>query len=376
MTILPQSDAPQCAPHGRWLGALRGSWPLAACRLIEAREPAVVRVLVAAVRGSSPREPGACMLVSRAGIQGTIGGGNLEWQAMQTAQSLLLATTQPGAVAMRRLVLGRELGQCCGGVVQLWLERFTPLDLPLLRRAAALVSAGGCAAIISELSGEGRVRRRLQSGPTSYAPPQLAEDSGKTLLIETLTAGHTVLWLYGAGHVGQALIRVLAELPFEVSWIDSRPELLPAGLPDNVHPLCAQSPLTTVALAPVAARFLVMTHDHALDYALCRAILERGAPAWLGLIGSKSKGARFRSRLARDGLTPEAVRRLICPIGVEGVESKWPAAIAVGVAAQLLRTPELSPAVDSRQLSARAPPPDPAETCPPGGCAACASPAP
>jgi len=161
-----------------------------------------------------------------------------------------------------------------------------------------------------------------------------------------------------------------------VSWIDSRPELLPAGLPDNVHPLCAQSPLTTVALAPVAARFLVMTHDHALDYALCRAILERGAPAWLGLIGSKSKGARFRSRLARDGLTPEAVRRLICPIGVEGVESKWPAAIAVGVAAQLLRTPELSPAVDSRQLSARAPPPDPAETCPPGGCAACASPAP
>jgi len=375
MTMLPKSDAPESAPRGRWLGALRGSWPLAACRLLEGREPAVVRVLIAAVRGSSPREPGACMLVSRAGIQGTIGGGNLEWQAMQAAQALLLATTQTSSVALRRLVLGRELGQCCGGVVQLWLERFTPLDLPLLRRAAALASAGGCAAIISELWNEGRVRRRLETGPASY-PLQLAEDSEKTILIETLTAGHALLWLYGAGHVGQALIRVLAELPFEVTWIDSRPELLPAGLPDNVHPLCAQAPLTTVPLAPAAARFLVMTHDHALDYALCRAILERGDPAWLGLIGSMSKGARFRSRLARDGLTPETIRRLICPIGVEGVESKWPAAIAVGVAAQLLRTPELSPAVDSGRLTARAPPPEAAEICPPGGCAACTSPAP
>jgi xanthine dehydrogenase accessory factor len=376
MTLLPKSDAPERAPHGRWLAALRGSWPLAVCRLLEGHEPAVVRVLVAAVRGSSPREPGACMLVSRAGIQGTIGGGNLEWQAMQAAQSLLLATTQPSAAVLRRLVLGRELGQCCGGVVQLWLERFTPLDLPLLRRAAALASAGGWAAITSELSGQGRVRRRLETGPASRPPLQLTEGGEKTILIETLAAGHAVLWLYGAGHVGQALIRVIAELPFEVTWIDSRPELLPAGLPDNIHPLCAQAPLTTVPRAPAATRFLVMTHDHALDYALCRAILERGDLAWLGLIGSKSKGARFRSRLARDGLTPEAIRRLICPIGLEGIQSKWPAAIAVGVAAQLLRGSGLSGAADSRELTAGAPPPDPAEICPPGGCAACTSPTP
>jgi xanthine dehydrogenase accessory factor len=377
MTMLPRRDAPDTATHGRWLGALRGSWPLAVCRLLEGREPAVVRVLVAGVRGSSPREPGACMLVSRAGIHGTIGGGNLEWQAMQAAQSLLSATTQTSSVALRRLVLGRELGQCCGGVVQLWLERFTPLDLPLLRRAAALAAAGGCAAIISELSGQGIVRRRLETGSAMGDPPiQLAADGEKTTLIETVAARHTVLWLYGAGHVGQALIRVLAELPFEVTWIDSRPELLPEGLADNVHPLCPRAPVNTVPLAPAAARFLVMTHDHALDYALCRAILERGDFAWLGLIGSKSKGARFRSRLARDGLTPEAIRRLVCPIGVEGVVSKWPAAIAVGVAAQLLRSPELSPGASSRELAARSTPPDPAEFCPPGGCAACTSPAP
>jgi xanthine dehydrogenase accessory factor len=377
MTMLPRSDAPDRARHGRWLGALRGSWPLAVCRLLERREPAVVRVLVAGVRGSSPREPGACMLVSRAGIHGTIGGGNLEWQAMQAAQSLLCATTHTSSVALRRLVLGRELGQCCGGVVQLWLERFTPLDLPLLRRAAALASAGGCTAIISELSGEGIVRRRLETGSAGGHPlMQLAANGEKTILIETLAAAHAVLWLYGAGHVGQALIRVLAELPFEVTWIDSRAELLPEGLADNVHPLCRQAPVNTVPLAPAAARFLVMTHDHALDYALCRAILERGDFAWLGLIGSKSKGARFRSRLARDGLTPEAIGRLVCPIGVEGIDSKWPAAIAVGVAAQLLRSPELSPGASSRALPARSTPPDPAEICPPGGCAACTSPAP
>ena len=377
MTMLPRSDAPDRATHGRWLGALRGSWPLAVCRLLERREPAVVRVLVAGVRGSSPREPGACMLVSRAGIHGTIGGGNLEWQAMQAAQSLLLSTTQTSSVALRRLVLGRELGQCCGGVVQLWLERFTPLDLPLLRRAATLAAAGGCAAIISELSGQGIVRRRLEAGSARGHPPlQLAADGETTILIETVAAGHAVLWLYGAGHVGQALIRVLAELPFEVTWIDSRPELLPEGLADNVHPLCLQAPVNTVPLAPAGARFLVMTHDHALDYALCRAILERGDFAWLGLIGSKSKGARFRSRLARDGLTPEAIGRLVCPIGVEGIDSKWPAAIAVGVAAQLLRSPELSPGASSRALPARSTPPDPAEICPPGGCAACTSPAP
>jgi xanthine dehydrogenase accessory factor len=376
MTMLRRSDAPEWVPHGRWLEALHGSWPLAVCRLLEAHEPAVVRVLIAGVRGSSPREAGACMLVSRAGIHGTIGGGNLEWQATQAAQSLLLATA-PNAAALRRLVLGHELGQCCGGVVQLWLERFTPLDLPLLRRAAGLVSAGTRATIISELSGESRVRRRLEAAPARGQPPvQLAAHDEQTLLIETLATSHTVLWLYGAGHVGQALIRVLAELPFEVTWIDSRAELLPAGLPDNVHPLCAQAPVDTVPLAPAAARFLVMTHDHALDYALCRAILARGDPAWLGLIGSKSKGARFRSRLARDGLAPEAIRRLTCPIGVEGVESKWPAAIAVGVAAQLLRSAEPSGAAPSREDATRSTPLEPGGVCAPGGCAACTAPAP
>jgi xanthine dehydrogenase accessory factor len=362
-------------PRGRWLGALRGSWPLAVCRLLEARESPVVRVLVAEVRGSSPREPGACMLVSRSGSHGTIGGGNLEWQAMQAAESLRLAATETAPVTLRRLVLGRELGQCCGGVVQLWLERFTHLDLPLLRRAAGAISGGGCAAIVTEFSSEGTVRRRLELRSARCAPHlEFAAGSENAILVESLAAEPASLWLYGAGHVGQALIRILAELPFDVTWVDSRAELLPEPLPDNVHPLCPQAPASTVELAPAAARFLVMTHDHALDYSLCRRILERGDFTWLGLIGSKSKGARFRSRLARDGLTPAAIRRLVCPIGMEGVGSKWPAAIAVAVAAQLLQGLESSLGASHGRLGVCGTPLDIAETCPPAGCAACTSP--
>jgi len=373
-------------PKGHWLRALRDNWPRAVCRLLEGREPAVVRVLIAQVRGSAPREPGACMLVSHSGVDGTIGGGNLEWQAMRTAQSLLVAGTGP-SVRLHRLVLGRELGQCCGGVVQLWLERFTPADLPQLR---GIVRAGcdrTSAALVTELSAQGVVHRLLEHGSDEWRSAHLqlrgttlqalepgvqprlqfsASSEENAILLEPLASDAAALWLYGAGHVGQALIRILAELPFEVTWIDPRAELLPDPLPDNVHPLCSPTPTNTVHLAPAGARFLVMTHDHALDYALCRRILERSDFAWLGLIGSKSKGARFRSRLARDGAAPEAIARLVCPIGVGAVASKWPASIAVGVAAQLLQGLEAS--VGVRPLDAGG--------CPSPDCAACSSPLP
>jgi xanthine dehydrogenase accessory factor len=164
--------------------------------------------------------------------------------------------------------------------------------------------------------------------------------------------------LYGAGHVAQALIRVVAELPFEVTWIDSRAELLPTPLPDNVHPLCVRAPANTINSAPAGARFLVMTHDHGLDYALCRKILERNEFAWLGLIGSKSKGARFRSRLARDGIPAERIARLVSPIGIEGVNNKWPAAIAVAVAAQLLQGVESPAGVTPQGLDTACTSPD------------------
>jgi xanthine dehydrogenase accessory factor len=363
-------------PRGRWLRALRDNWPVAVCRLLEGREPAVVRVLIAQVRGSAPREPGACMLVSHSGVDGTIGGGNLEWQAIQTAQSLLVAGTAP-AVRLRRLVLGRELGQCCGGVVQLWLERFTPADLPRLRRVVRAGCERTSAALVTELSAHGVVRTLQALEPGVQPRLQFSASSDENaILLEPLASDAAALWLYGAGHVGQALIRILAELPFEVTWIDPRAELLPEPLPDNVHPLCSQTPTHTVHLAPAGARFLVMTHDHALDYALCRRILERSEFAWLGLIGSKSKGARFRSRLARDGAAPEAIARLVCPIGVGAVASKWPASIAVGVAAQLLQGLETSVGVRPLNLASSSATVACAGGCPSPECAACSSPFP
>jgi xanthine dehydrogenase accessory factor len=145
------------------------------------------------------------------------------------------------------------------------------------------------------------------------------------------------LWIFGAGHVGQALVRLLAELAlFEIAWIDSRAELVPASLPEGVTAQVSADPAELAVCAPAGTRFVVMTHDHALDYELCRVILSRANSSWVGLIGSASKSARFKSRLLRDGLTREAVSGLVCPIGVPGISSKLPGAIAVAIAAQLL----------------------------------------
>jgi xanthine dehydrogenase accessory factor len=341
---------------GRWLRPLLCNWPVALCRLLEANDRPVVRILVAEIRGSTPREPGACMLVSGDAAEGTIGGGSLEWRAIRAARTLLLAGPSAPPVQIRRLVLGRELGQCCGGVVQLWLERFTRADLPLLQDAGRSVSGNVPAFMATEYDEPHVTRRLVSGGPVRIHFKASSEHQGS--LLERLDTATPKLWLYGAGHVGQALIRMLGELPFDVTWVDSRAGLLPESLPDNVHALNASNPVDTIAGAPPGARYLVLTHDHALDYELCLAILRRGEFAWLGLIGSKSKAARFRSRLARDGITRETIARLVCPIGIEGIKSKWPAAIAVAVAAQLLQS--LSTVADAPQ--AAVPSPSAAET--------------
>lgn len=292
MRAPPNETAPAAtgvAAAGHWLRPLRVDWPRALSRILEKSNAPVVRVVVARVKGSAPRESGAYMLVSQGEIEGTIGGGHLEYEATRAAAELLADSAGP-AVRIWSVILGRELSQCCGGSVQLRLERFTRADLPFLRHMS-----------------------------------------------EVISTERPNLWLHGAGHVGQALIRVISDLPFDVTWVDSRPQLLPVDLPENIRTLHAPEPVSVVGITPLNACHLIMTHDHALDYSLCRAILQRGAFAWLGLIGSNSKGAKFRSRLARDGVAPEMIARLVSPIGIGRIESKWPAAIAIGVAAQLLQ---------------------------------------
>ncbi|MDB5971745.1 MAG: Molybdenum cofactor sulfurylase [Hydrocarboniphaga sp.] len=436
-----------------WLQPMR-HWPRTALAMLRS-EPAVVRVLVASLRGSAPREPGACMLVSPDGIRGSIGGGHLEWQAIAAARELLPDAAPPAR--LQRFVLGRELGQCCGGVVELWIERFAAADIPLLEKLAkapaSLVTQlkGGelSRAVVGwgersetqqssapmlgfasahpnlPLKSQRELRRLVPSpaggrgwsegpgeglspesttavsgglpspGATRHPLPPAGEGSKVRLvcdescitLTELIADLHPPVWLYGAGHVGQAIAKLLMDLPLSLSWIDSRADAFPADLPDDIDHRVVADPAASVASAPAGTRFLVLTHDHAQDYALCRAILARNDFAFAGLIGSASKAARFRSRLAReDGFDAARIARLVCPIGVAGIASKWPAAIAVGVVAQLLQLvawgersePQHSSAPMLGFASAHPnlrgggiTPEPPAAACSPEGCASC-----
>jgi xanthine dehydrogenase accessory factor len=365
MSGLPPSGRP---PSGSTPRGLPRDWLPTLVEFLD-REPVVVRIVVAEVRGSTPREPGAFMLVGRDGVEGSIGGGQLEWEAIAGARELLADTSV--AARVNKVVLGADVGQCCGGVVSIWLERFTRESLGLLQMASD-AGVRGCAVLRSTVRGaeveHGVVRSgpggagqgavagtivattiatatsvdetadRLLRDPRQSALPILTYNTaGEPTFIERLDDEFPAVWLYGAGHVGQALARILVELPLRLTWIDSRAELFPDTIGGGARILHDPDSLATVSEAPVGAYFIVMSHSHPLDFALCHALLERNDFAWLGLIGSMSKAARFRSRLKRAGLGPDVIRKLVCPIGVDGIGSKWPAAIAVAVAAQLMQ---------------------------------------
>ena len=344
----------------RWLRPLK-CWVQALMSTLQ-YEPVVIRVVMATVRGSAPREPGAGMLVALSGIEGTIGGGQLEWEALVAARAML----DDGATSARieRIVLGTDRGQCCGGVVEVWMERYTCADLGLLE-SGSLAAQRGATVLMSTIR-RSTVERRiawhtgidievseLLQAPYARAAPRIRRDAnGEVTLFERLDDVLPPLWLYGAGHVGQALARILAELPLRLTWIDSRAEQFPAQVAAAaIQVMHSTDPVQSVAAAPAGARFLVMSHSHPVDYALCRAVLARNDFAWAGLIGSKSKAARFRSRLASDGFDRDTIARLVCPIGIDGIASKWPAAIAVGVAAQVMRDISAQAGTDDEDLT-------------------------
>jgi xanthine dehydrogenase accessory factor len=313
-----------------------------AARLLQV--PAVVRIVVAQVQGSTPREPGAYMLVDAAGVTGTIGGGRLEWEAVAAAQEML----QRGERAARLMnrILGVDLGQCCGGVVAVWLECFPQACLPQLEALArqlttvpvVLATAAGAGGVRHSVCDDEGLAATLRRLPRHQATPRVVRTGeGELTFLERLDEEYPAVWLYGAGHVGQALAGMLVQLPLRLQWLDSRMGQFPPGAVDYSRVLSEPELIGTVSAAPAGTFFLVMTHDHALDYELCRAVLLRQDPAWLGLIGSQSKAARFRSRLRRAGFAEQAIARLVCPIGVAGIKSKWPAAIAVAIAAQLMQ---------------------------------------
>ena len=344
----------------------------------------VVRMAVAGVQGSAPREPGASLLYWRdvAGqvhSHGSVGGGRLEAQAMEIAQFLLDphtaavagATVRPGRRRVERFTLGASLGQCCGGVVQMYWERFDELSQARLLLHPGLAGtevANATDAPLRYCALDGS-DREWQVRPEETAAHDLpaATFAGRAGLVrggavlyfvERLHGDATALWLYGAGHVGRALVHVLADLPFRLTWIDSRPDTLEqgmAGLPalrrDEIA-ASADDPQIACAAAPSGAWHVVMTHCHDQDLRTCESLLSGGRFEFLGLIGSRTKAARFRHRLRERGIPPEQIDRLVCPIGIDGIRDREPAAIAIAVAGQLLQRRALG-----HRLAAPAPEP-------------------
>lgn len=301
--------------------------------LVEAldRGEAAMLVHVAELKGSGPREAGAQMLVTETDMSGTIGGGELEHSAILKARELLAVSR----AALAPYALGPELSQCCGGAVTLAFEPFAPADRAWLAKLVAAASGPEPVVRTVRLESSGTLRRDwlLATDGQDYAA-SLTE--GILHVAERVNPRRQPLWLFGAGHVGRAVARAVAPLGFAITWIDGRAGHFPEAPPPGIRTLELAMPELAVDEAPEATAFLVMTHSHPLDEAICEAVLRRGDFGYLGLIGSKTKRGRFRKRLAAAGIAPELLVRMICPIGLTEIESKEPAAIAASVAADLL----------------------------------------
>ncbi|MDE8651321.1 xanthine dehydrogenase accessory protein XdhC [Novosphingobium album (ex Liu et al. 2023)] len=299
----------------QWVGWLRS---------VSAEAPAAL-VSVLASEGSAPRGAGTRMLVRADGQEGTIGGGALEYRAVEQARALL--AHPPGTWRVQDYPLGPLLGQCCGGRVRLLVERVDPSALGWLRD----VEPGWM--LVTRL-GEDRIAREVLEKATPGVVSARGERPGAgAVFTEPVGRRPRPVYLFGAGHVGQAIARHMRGLPLHLAWFDTRPE---QEAIDGVTVVDEEHIEQCVADAPGNAAILILTHDHGLDYHLTLAALRRDPVAFVGLIGSATKGARFRSRLARDGIAPDRLARLTSPIGIAGVRGKEPDVIAISTLAQLL----------------------------------------
>jgi xanthine dehydrogenase accessory factor len=250
-----------------------------------ARHEKCVLVRVAAAKGSTPRERGAFMLVAANGTYGTVGGGQMEYAAIDKARHMLISG-EP--ITTLEMALGPEIGQCCGGRI----------------------------ALAFKLMGD--------------------ESKNALVLVEAAERhAYPNVHIFGAGHVGNALARAFALLPLTVKLIDNRQSELGAA-PGGVAKHLAAMPEQLVRTAPPGSAFLVLTHDHALDFLIVREALARADASYVGMIGSKSKRATFEHWYLREGGSAEALSRLVSPIGGSSVKDKRPAVIAALAAAEVI----------------------------------------
>jgi xanthine dehydrogenase accessory factor len=287
----------------------------------------VAMVSVLATEGSAPRGAGTRMLVSADGLSGTIGGGALEFRALEQARAVL--DHAPGTWRVQDYPLGPLLGQCCGGRVRLLVEHVD-------RAALGWLAAAAEGRVLVSVLRDGGIERHVSDGPAAALSARGDKPGVGARLAEVIGGYRRPLYLFGAGHVGQAIARHAEGLPVRLAWFDVREDLaaIPGVtvVPDEAVEGCA-------AEAPDEAALVILTHDHALDYRLTLAALRRGPLAFAGLIGSQTKRARFMARLERDGVSAEARGRLTCPIGLPGVTGKEPDVIAVALLAQVLQLP-------------------------------------
>ena len=352
----------------------------------KARNETAIVITVASTKGSVPREAGTKMVVTAREVHGTIGGGHLEFKAIAIARGMIGAD---GPRALHRFPLGATLGQCCGGVVNLLFEP-VPADVGWVENLASRIASGKECFLVTPVTGDARVGKLiLDTGNDAWSiaggslgsrirddeareiaqtmrrtsqvtllktMPANASDPEQTCFFDLLRTTNFHIVLFGAGHVGRALVKVLSELDCTITWVDTREEEFPIDVAAKVKLVCTDVPETEIDAARPGSYFLVMTHSHALDQTLSAQILRRVDFAYFGLIGSQSKRRQFERRLLDHGISTAQLAQMHCPIGAAGITGKEPATIAIAVAAEILqRRSELSNAVMPATIAARLP---------------------
>lgn len=280
----------------------------------------VCRTVIVETKGSVPRETGTEMLIWEGGQRGTIGGGALEFQATKKSFDGEYLKTVP---------LGPNLGQCCGGSVTIVNEIFNldRLDRMNSKKFFSRQVAGSNKKPHSILKLENNINNK--SGEKERCL------FSKGWLIESIKTNKIPIWIYGAGHVGQALIHILSQLPeFDLTWLDTSKERFPKNIPHNVKVLYSHELPSLTEYAPESCQHLILTYSHALDLDLCHRLLGSSFDS-IGLIGSKTKWARFQKRLTELGHSLDNIQKISCPIG-NPLLGKQPQAIAISVAQELL----------------------------------------
>lgn len=311
--------------------------------LLEANEPLVL-VTVAGIRGSSPRELGAKMIVTRHATLGSIGGGRLEFESIEQAREKL---TERDHLSVRRFPLGPSLGQCCGGVVDVLLEQLQVPPTWLIELTDEMPAAGLLASdlktgekqIIRQHCDDANAATGLSQRAARVVRECLATQSGARLgdrLYEYVGERSLAISVFGAGHVGKRLVALLSTVSGKVRWIDNRVDMF-TSVAGNVEVIHSADPVAEVRNAPAGSYFVVLTHDHQLDFALCDQILKRGDASFVGVIGSLTKRRRFEKRFRALGVSEQLIEQLVCPIGLPELKGKAPEEIAISVVADILK---------------------------------------